>query len=62
MSFRERTRILGVIDSIDYLRRSGRVGRISSAVANVLSSKPLIVLERGRVPLSGRVRTHRRGL
>ena len=62
MSLRERTRILGVIDSIDYLRRSGRVGWISTAVANVLSIKPLIVLERGEVRLSGRVRTHRRGL
>ena len=62
MSLRARTRILGVIDSIDYLRRSGRVGWISSGVANLLSIKPLIVLERGEVRQLGRLRTHRRGL
>ena len=62
ISLRARTRILGVIDSIDYLRRSGRVGWISTAVAGLLSVKPLIVLEGGEVRQSGRVRTHRRGL
>jgi len=62
ISLQARTRILGVIDSIDYLRRSGRVGWISTAVANLLSIKPLIVLERGEVRQSGRVRTHRCGL
>ena len=62
MSLRARTRVLGVIDSIDYLRRSGRVGWISTAVANLLSIKPLIVLEGGNVRQLGRVRTHRRGL
>jgi DegV family protein with EDD domain len=62
MSLRARTRILGMIDSIDHLRRSGRVGWISTAVANLLSIKPLIVLERGKVRQLGRVRTHRRGL
>ena len=62
MSLRARTRIMGVIDSIDYLRRSGRVGWISTAVASLLSIKPLIVLEGGEVRQSGRVRTHRRGL
>jgi len=62
MSLRARTRILGVIDSVEYLRRSGRVGWVSTAVANLLSVKPLIVLERGRARQLGRVRTHRRGL
>ncbi len=55
MSLRARTRILGVIDSIDHLRSSGRVGWISTAVADLLSIKPLIVLERGEVRRPGLV-------
>jgi len=62
ISLRARTRILGVIDSIDYLRRSGRVDWISSGVADLLRIKPLIVLERGEVRQLGRVRTQWRGL
>lgn len=59
---RSRTRILGVIDSIDYLRRSGRVGWITMAVASLLNIKPLIAFDHGEARPIGRVRTLRRGL
>jgi len=61
-SLRARTRVVGVVDSIDYLRRSGRVGWIASAVADLLELKPLICFSQGHARRLGRVRTFRRGV
>lgn len=57
-----RTHIYGVLDCIDYLRRSGRVGAIGGYVADLLRIKPLIAFEEGEARLLGRVRTFWRGL
>jgi DegV family protein with EDD domain len=59
---RDATRIVGVLDSIDYLRRSGRVGWVAGQVATLLRIKPLIGFYRGEAQLLGRVRTHWRAL
>lgn len=59
---RARTRVLGLVDSVDYLRRSGRVSWLSGAVAGLLRIKPLICFRRGEAELLGRVRTYARGL
>ncbi|MBN1249475.1 MAG: DegV family protein [Anaerolineae bacterium] len=58
----ERTRVLGLIDSVDYLRRSGRVGWITGGVAELLRIKPLICFQQGNAELLGRARTFSRGL
>jgi len=62
IALRSRTRILGVIDAVDYLRRSGRVGWISSSVADLLMIKPLICFIEGQALQLGRVRTLKRGV
>ncbi|MGC9348724.1 MAG: DegV family protein [Anaerolineae bacterium] len=59
---RDRTRIIGVLDSIDYLRRSGRVGWVAGKVASLLQIRPLIGFYRGEAQLLGRVRTYWRAL
>lgn len=58
---RERTHVFGLIDAVDYLRRSGRVSWISGAIAGLLKIKPLITFQQGGAELLGRVRTRARG-
>ena len=55
-AMRARTSVYGVLDSIEYLRRSGRVGWVQSFVAGFLQIRPLIAFERGEALLRGRVR------
>jgi DegV family protein with EDD domain len=61
-AMRSRISVYGVLDSIDYLRRSGRVGWVASFVAGFLQIRPLIGFEQGEAQLRGRVRLYRRGI
>jgi DegV family protein with EDD domain len=61
-AIRSRTRVLGLIDALAYLRRSGRVGWVSGAFAELLRIKPLISFYQGKANLLGRVRTSARGM
>ncbi|MGC9521478.1 MAG: DegV family protein [Anaerolineae bacterium] len=58
---RARTQVLGLLDSISYLRRSGRVGWVAGGFASLLRIKPLFAFEQGAARLFARVRTHARG-
>lgn len=44
-----RTRILAVLDTLEYVRRGGRIGGARAMVGNVLSIKPIISLKNGEV-------------
>ncbi|HQE91895.1 MAG TPA: DegV family protein [Anaerolineae bacterium] len=59
---RSRTRVFGLLDSLEYLRRSGRVGWATTQMVTLLQIKPLIVFAEGEAQLIGRVRTHQRAL
>jgi DegV family protein with EDD domain len=59
---RSRTRVLGVLNSIDYLRRSGRVGWVAGQMASLLRIKPLIAFDQGEALMLGRVRTQWRAM
>jgi DegV family protein with EDD domain len=49
---RERTEVLFSIDTLEYLQKGGRIGKVSSLVGNILSIKPVIRVEDGiYVPL-----------
>ncbi|MGD1992650.1 MAG: DegV family protein [Anaerolineae bacterium] len=56
---RPRIRILTMLDTLEYLRRSGRVAFARAAAARLLRIKPLIEVYEGEVVLLGRVRTRR---
>lgn len=56
---RPRIRILTMLDTLEYLRRSGRVAWAQAAAARLLRIKPLIEVHQGEVVLLGRVRTRR---
>lgn len=59
---RPRIRIVTMLDSLEYLRRSGRVDWARAAAARLLRIKPLLEVHEGQVNLTGRVRTRRRAL
>ncbi len=59
---RQRTMVLGVLNSLDYLQRSGRIGRVTRHMADLLKIKPLITFERGEAHLLSRARTYGRAI
>ena len=54
----QRTRIFAVLDTLEYLRRGGRVRSVVAALSNLLQIKPFIKMYNG-VVTSERVRTYR---
>jgi DegV family protein with EDD domain len=59
---RARTSIYGVIDSVDYLRRSGRIGWVTGCMAGLLQIRPLIAFDQGEARVRSRARLYRRGV
>jgi DegV family protein with EDD domain len=59
---RKRTYVLGVLDSMDYLHKSGRVGWTSAYVGDFLKVKPVISFHQGEAKLVSKIRSHSRAL
>lgn len=57
-----RVRIYAMLDTLEYLRRSGRVSWTRAKAAQVLRIKPIIGLLRGSVSDQGQSRTRRRAI
>lgn len=53
-----RTYLYGILDTLDYLQRSGRLSRLESRLGAWLDIKPVFVVNRGQVELA-RTRTRR---
>ncbi|HJQ43974.1 MAG TPA: DegV family protein [Jatrophihabitantaceae bacterium] len=53
----DRTRILFYVDTLEYLRRGGRIGTASALLATSLSVKPLLQMVEGRIAPLEKVRT-----
>ena len=56
---RGRVQIILTLDTLEYARRSGRVGTLSAALASVLNVKPIAKLEDGIVNMVDKVRTRK---
>ncbi len=52
-----RTRILAVLDTLEFVRRGGRIGSAAALLGNMLSVKPIISLKNGEVVAVERPRT-----
>lgn len=52
-----RVRMLAVLDTLEYVRRGGRVSWALALIGSLLSVKPLVMLKEGRVDLLERPRT-----
>lgn len=59
---RERQKLWVVIDTLEYLRRSGRVNYMIASIGSLLQIKPIIDVRDGKVITSQRVRTMSRAI
>jgi DegV family protein with EDD domain len=57
---RLRTRFVFTPDTLDYLRRGGRIGGASALLGSILQVKPILTVEGGQVEALEKVRTRRR--
>lgn len=60
LAARDRTNFIAALDTLDYLKRGGRIGTIQALLGGLLDVKPLITMENGVVAAFGRTRTRTR--
>lgn len=58
----ERVQVIALVDTLEYLRRGGRIGRARSMLGSLLSIKPIVHVEDGEVAPLERVRTRGRAV
>lgn len=58
----DRTRVYATLDTLEYLKKGGRIGGAQAALGALLSIKPLLDLSSGEVEAAGKQRTRRRAL
>lgn len=58
----ERTRVFGALDTMENLKKGGRVGNAKALLATALSIKPIIAVENGIVEQYGKQRTRSKAL
>jgi len=61
-SIRKRTHLIAMLDTLEYIRRSGRVSWAKASLGSVLQIKPFISLKDGTVLRLGQARTRRNGI
>lgn len=59
---RERIRVIAMLDTLEYVRRSGRVSRMSAHLGNLLRMKLFLEIKAGQVLRTGEERTRRKGI
>ncbi len=57
-----RTRVVAALNTLDNLRKGGRIGGAKAMVGSILSIKPLVEIADGRVEEAGKPRTRKRAL
>lgn len=57
-----RTRVFGMLDTLDSLRRSGRVSWAQFGLGTLLQIKPVMMIWKGQVEVVSRVRTNKRSV
>jgi DegV family protein with EDD domain len=59
---RDRQRVLAAMDTLEYLRKGGRIGGARALLGSMLSIKPIISVVDGSVDEAGKVRTRGKAL
>ncbi|MGH9110223.1 MAG: DegV family protein [Acidimicrobiales bacterium] len=57
-----RTRVVGVVDTLDHLQRGGRIGGAAALLGSLLSIKPVVEVRHGLVEQESKQRTRARSL
>ncbi|MGB0113004.1 MAG: DegV family protein [Ilumatobacteraceae bacterium] len=58
----DRTRVFGALDTLDNLKKGGRIGNAKALLATALSIKPIIEVSDGTVEQAGKQRTRSKAL
>ncbi len=58
---RDRVCVVGLLDTLEYLRRGGRIGAAAAGVGALLSIKPVITVEDGTIAILGKARGSKNG-
>ena len=59
---RERTHVFGALDTLDNLRKGGRIGGAQALIGSMLSIKPIVDISSGKVEEAGKARTRRKAM
>jgi DegV family protein with EDD domain len=59
---RSRQHVYAAVDTLEYLRKGGRIGGAQAMLGSMLSIKPVIVVKDGAVEQGGKVRTRSKAL
>jgi DegV family protein with EDD domain len=59
---REHQKLFAALDTLEYLRKGGRIGGAQAMLGSMLSIKPIITVEGGAVEQAGKVRTRSKAL
>jgi len=59
---RARTKLFGSLDTLEFLKRGGRIGNARALLGSMLAIKPVIEIREGVVEEAGRVRTRSKAL
>jgi DegV family protein with EDD domain len=57
-----RTHVIGALDTLDNLRKGGRIGGAQALMGSLLSIKPILDVSTGEVEEAGRARTRKKAL
>jgi DegV family protein with EDD domain len=58
----QRQKVLAALDTLEYLRKGGRIGGARALLGSMLSIKPVIAVTEGSVAEAGKVRTRSKAL
>lgn len=58
---RENIRLVAVVDTLEYLKRGGRISKTVALAGGLLSIKPVIAVEGGELAMLGKARGNRQG-
>ena len=58
---KHRIKVLAVFDTLEYLKRGGRISKTAAWAGNMLSIKPVISIEKGEVAILGKARGSKNG-
>jgi DegV family protein with EDD domain len=59
---RDQTGVLFVVETLEYLRRGGRIGGAQAMLGTILNVKPLLELQEGQIEPVEKIRTKRKAL
>ena len=58
---RERVRVVALLDTLEYLKRGGRISRTVAFAGSMLSIKPVVVIKDGQIQMLGKARGSKQG-